>query len=109
MVGMVAGSLMLHKPSLEPWPALLRVPVVLALPVGLKEASLDDTETSSIPHSPHCSSTPGQPSLILFLPCAVQLCKMFLEETSECVICAPHFGLSFAISSLSLPQQTEVR
>lgn len=48
MVGMVAGSLILHKPSSEPWPALLQVPVVLALPVG-QEASLDDSEKSSVP------------------------------------------------------------
>ena len=49
MVGTVAGSLILHKPYSEPWPALLQVPVALALPVGWKEASLDDNETSSIP------------------------------------------------------------
>lgn len=82
MVGTVAGSLILPKPSSEPWPALLPVPLALALPVQWKEASLDDGETSSIPPLSGARADPALPpssSLPLLLSCALQLCKMCLD------------------------------
>lgn len=77
MTGMVASSLILHKPSSELWPALLRV---LSLPVGWEVASLHGRETSSLPHGPSWSGVPSSSSLILFLSCVVQARKMFLEK-----------------------------
>lgn len=106
MTGMVASSLILHKPSSELWPALLRV---LSLPVGWEVASLHGRETSSLPHGPSWSGVPSSSSLILFLSCVVQARKMFLEKISDCVICPLHFGLSFGSSSISWPQRTEAQ
>lgn len=93
MVGMVAGSLILHKPPSKPRPAVLQV---LSLPARWKVAFLHGREIRSLPQEPkliQCSHSTLAWSFSS--SCAVQTCKTFLEKIGGCVICPLSFGLSF--------------
>lgn len=57
MIGTVAGSLILHKPSSEPRPAVLQV---LSLPVRWKVAFPHSSETRILPQEPNLIQAPIQ-------------------------------------------------